>query len=56
MAELYNPPLQVIQFIGTRAGDADRGPQVSLNAYEAHVRMVADGDLVWVYEIGRAHV
>lgn len=49
MTELYNPPLQVVQFIGTRAGDADRGPEVRLNAYEAHVRMVTDGDLVWVY-------
>jgi hypothetical protein len=49
MAELYNPPLQVIGFVATKAGDADRGPEVRLNAYEAHVRMLRDAELVWVY-------
>lgn len=49
MAELYNPPLQVVGFIATKAGDADRGPEVRLNAYEAHVRMLHDSELVWVY-------
>ena len=49
MAGLYNPPLQVVGFVGTRAGDADRGPQVRLQPFEAHLRMLADGDLAWVY-------
>jgi anaerobic selenocysteine-containing dehydrogenase len=44
----YNPPLQVVQFIGTRKGDADRGPQVQMNAAEAALRMVQNGELVWV--------
>ena len=44
----YNPPLQVVQFIGTRKGDADRGPQVQVNANEAALRMVQSGELVWV--------
>ena len=49
MAELYNPPLQVVGFIATRSGDPDRGPEIRLNAFEAHVRMVHDQELVWVY-------
>jgi uncharacterized protein involved in tellurium resistance len=44
----YNPPLQVVQFIGTRKGDADRGPQIQINSTEAALRMVQDGELVWV--------
>ncbi|MEA3245887.1 MAG: hypothetical protein U9Q74_06995 [Gemmatimonadota bacterium] len=49
MAELYNPPLQVVGFIATKRGDAERGPQVLLQAWEAHLRGVADGEMVWVY-------
>ena len=45
----YNPPLQIIGFIGTRTGDAERGPVVVLNANEARLRMIGDGELVWVY-------
>jgi hypothetical protein len=45
----YNPPLQVLGFVSTRAGEADRGPQIRLNANEAGLRMLADGELVWVY-------
>lgn len=45
----YNPPLQVVQFIGTRRGDPDRGPQIQMNAAEAALRLIQDGELVWVY-------
>jgi anaerobic selenocysteine-containing dehydrogenase len=45
----YNPPLQVVGFIGTRLSDAERGPLILLNADEARQRMIADGELVWVY-------
>jgi hypothetical protein len=45
----YNPPLQVIGFIGTRTGDPERGPQISMNADEARLRMLLDGELVYVY-------
>ena len=44
----YNPPLQVVQFIGTRRGDPERGPQVQVNSNEAKLRMVESGELVWV--------
>ncbi len=49
MAELYNPPLQVVAFIATRSGDAERGPEIRLSSDEARLRMVHDGELVWVY-------
>lgn len=45
----FNPPLQVVRFIGTRLTDAERGPLVMLNADEARQRQVEDGELVWVY-------
>ena len=49
MSQVYNPPLQVVGFIGTRAGEADRGPQIRLNADEARFRLILDGELVWIY-------
>jgi hypothetical protein len=45
---LYNPPLQVVRFLGTRRGDTDRGPQVRLRAEEAALRVLTDGELAWV--------
>lgn len=44
----YNPPLQVIGFVGTRSGDPERGPLVKVNANEARTRLLNDGELVWV--------
>lgn len=44
----YNPPLQVVGFLATRRGDADRGPMVQMNANEASLRLLTDGELVWV--------
>ncbi|HYV98377.1 MAG TPA: molybdopterin dinucleotide binding domain-containing protein [Gemmatimonadaceae bacterium] len=44
-----NPPLQVVGFVGTKRGDADRGPAVRLRAEEAAKRQIEDGELVWVY-------
>jgi anaerobic selenocysteine-containing dehydrogenase len=41
-------PLRVEAFVATRAGDADRGPQVRMRAEEARPRMIEDGELVWV--------
>ena len=45
----YSPPLRVIQFIATRAGDAERGPEVRLRSDEAAIRLLMDGEIVWVY-------
>lgn len=46
--DLYNPPLQVVGFVGTRRGDPDRGPAISVNREEASLRMLADGELVFI--------
>ncbi|NUQ12573.1 MAG: hypothetical protein HUU26_09665 [Gemmatimonadaceae bacterium] len=45
---LYNPPLQVVAFVGTRRGDPERGPQVRLRSEEAALRLLSDGELAWV--------
>lgn len=47
--EGYNPPLQVVAFIGTRRGDPERGPQIRMRSDEAWRRLLSDGALVWVY-------
>lgn len=49
MSGLYNPPLQVVGFIGTRVGDTDRGPEVRMQAWEVHLRGLKDGEVAWVY-------
>ncbi|MHB8839093.1 MAG: molybdopterin dinucleotide binding domain-containing protein [Gemmatimonadaceae bacterium] len=49
MAAGYNPPLQVVGFISTRRGDAERGPAVKVRADDAKLRGVNDGELVWIY-------
>ena len=57
----YNPPLQVERLIATRKGDPERGPAVWMNAREAAVRLLVDGELAWVYgprrhELATVHV
>ena len=44
----YNPPLQIVGFVATRRGDEERGPMVQMNANEASLRLLTDGELVWV--------
>lgn len=46
--DLYNPPLQVIGFVASRRGDAERGPAIRLNRAEATLRMLTDGELVFI--------
>lgn len=45
----YSPPLQVMGFVATRAGDADRGPLVRIRGDEAAKRLLTDGEVAWVY-------
>jgi len=45
---LYNPPLQVVGFHGTRKGDPDRGPQVRLRSEDAALRLLSDGEMAWI--------
>jgi hypothetical protein len=57
----YNPPLQVVGYVGSHAGDAERGPEVRMRTDEARRRLLEDGELVWVYgprrhELATLHV
>ena len=45
----FSPPLTVVGFLATRRGDPDRGPEVRLNAQEARIRLLSDGELVYLY-------
>jgi anaerobic selenocysteine-containing dehydrogenase len=42
-------PLRVAGVIGTRASDAERGPQVRMHPEDARVRLLTDGELAWVH-------
>lgn len=44
-----NRPLRVAGFIGTRASDAERGPQVRISPDDARDRLLVDGELAWVH-------
>ncbi|MFL5606881.1 MAG: molybdopterin dinucleotide binding domain-containing protein [Gemmatimonadaceae bacterium] len=44
-----NRPLRVAGFVGTRASDPDRGPQVRMSVEDARARLLIDGELAWVY-------
>jgi hypothetical protein len=41
-------PLRVEGYVATRVNDGERGPQVRMRADEARVRLLDDGELVWV--------
>ena len=41
-------PLQIVGFIATRKGDPERGPQVRIRTDDARMRLIGDGELVWV--------
>jgi hypothetical protein len=45
----YTPPLQIVGFHATKRGDPDRGPVILMNSDEARLRLMQDGELVWVY-------
>jgi hypothetical protein len=47
--ERYNPPLSVVGFVATRVNDGERGPQISMRGEDARMRLLQDGELVWLY-------
>jgi anaerobic selenocysteine-containing dehydrogenase len=47
--EGFQPWLMITQYISTRPGDPERGPLVRINPSDARIRLVEDGELVWVY-------
>ncbi len=44
----YRPSLNVVDYISTRRGDAERGPMIRVRASEARIRLIETGELVWV--------
>jgi len=45
----FDPELRVVNYIATRKGDAARGPAIWLCESDARVRLLVDGELVWVH-------
>lgn len=44
----FSPPLQVVGYIATRRGDAERGPLIRMRPDDALIRLLTDGELVRV--------
>lgn len=44
----YRPKLFVIEYVSTQKGDTERGPLVKMRSSEARIRLIQDGELVWV--------
>jgi len=44
----YRPKLFVVEYVSTKKGDAERGPLVRMRSSEARIRLIQDGELVWV--------
>ena len=44
----FQPQLKVIEYISTHKGDEARGPMVRIAGSEARIRLLEDGELVWV--------
>ena len=44
----FRPQLNVVEYTSTKKGDVDRGPMVRMRSSEARIRLVQDGELVWV--------
>ncbi len=42
----FTPPLLVVNFLATRAGDAARGPMIRMRPDDAAIRLISDGELV----------
>ena len=49
MSSGYSPPLQVMGFVATRKGDAERGPLVRMRSDDAAKRLLTNGEVAWVY-------
>ena len=47
--DVRNKALRVSRFIGTKKGDAARGPAVFLHKADAADRLLNDGEVAWVY-------
>lgn len=52
----FAKPLQVVGYIGTRKGDAARGPMVRLRPEDALIRLLMPGELVRVVSDRRSEL
>ncbi len=52
----FSPPLQVVGFIASRPGDAERGPMIRMRPDDALIRLVTDGELVRVVSDRRSEL
>ncbi len=48
LIESFQPELRVVEHEATRRDATERGPRVRLCAADARIRMLTDGELVWV--------
>jgi anaerobic selenocysteine-containing dehydrogenase len=48
MLSSFDPELRVVEYVATKKGDAERGPQVRLNPVDAQRRLLVEGELAWV--------
>jgi anaerobic selenocysteine-containing dehydrogenase len=44
----FQPKLLIVEYVSTKRGDDDRGPMVRMHQSEARIRLVDNGELVWV--------
>jgi anaerobic selenocysteine-containing dehydrogenase len=44
----FEPELRVVEYVATRKGERERGPQIRLHPADAKLRLLLDGELVWV--------
>ena len=49
MIEAFNPPLRVLELIAPRVTEPARTTMIWMNAADARMRSLTDGELVWVY-------
>ena len=48
LSNRYRPQLLVHEYVATKRGDPERGPMARLRSSEARIRLIQDGELVWV--------
>jgi anaerobic selenocysteine-containing dehydrogenase len=47
--DIRNKALRVSRFTGTKKGDPERGPAITMNKADAANRLLNEGELAWVY-------
>lgn len=45
----FDPELRVVRYVATRKGDAERGPAIWMCSADARVRLMLDGELIWIH-------